>query len=170
MEVAQDVVLWWIVVFVVLDCKVLLFCFLLIIWFHWDQSLMEHVQCPWRHNNELEWSSKKTGAYCLHQHHQSDVDGGSKDLWNVGKLLPDYTALQLRRQPSSHSPPWQPQILLITLCLRNSSVHGDVTVNWWTGVEPQANINYSVFKKVVAGNTLWTACNITECNPCARGM
>jgi hypothetical protein len=29
-------------------------------------------------------------------------DGGSKDVWNVGKLLPDYTALQPRRQPSSH--------------------------------------------------------------------
>jgi hypothetical protein len=28
-------------------------------------------------------------------------DGGSKDLWNVGKLLPDYTALQPRREPSS---------------------------------------------------------------------
>jgi hypothetical protein len=28
-------------------------------------------------------------------------DGGSKDLWNVDKLLPDYTALQPRRQP-----PW----------------------------------------------------------------
>jgi hypothetical protein len=31
--------------------------------------------------------------------HRPD-DGGSKDLWNVGKLLPDYTALQPRRQPS----------------------------------------------------------------------
>jgi hypothetical protein len=31
-------------------------------------------------------------------------DGGSKDLWNIGKLLPDYTALQPRRQPSSYSP------------------------------------------------------------------
>jgi hypothetical protein len=38
-------------------------------------------------------------------------DGGSKDLWNVGKLLPDYTALQPRRQPSSYSPPWEPHIL-----------------------------------------------------------
>jgi hypothetical protein len=28
-------------------------------------------------------------------------DGGSKDLWNVGKLLPDYTVLQPRRQQSS---------------------------------------------------------------------
>jgi hypothetical protein len=38
-------------------------------------------------------------------------DGGSKDLWDVGKLLPDYTALQPRRQPSSYSPLWEPQIL-----------------------------------------------------------
>jgi hypothetical protein len=28
-------------------------------------------------------------------------DGGSKDLWNVGTTLPDYTVLQPRRQPSS---------------------------------------------------------------------
>jgi hypothetical protein len=39
-------------------------------------------------------------------------DGGSKDFWNVGKLLPDYTALQPRRQQSSYSPTWEPQILL----------------------------------------------------------
>jgi hypothetical protein len=43
--------------------------------------------------------------------HRPD-DGGSTDLWNVGKLLPDYTALQPRRQPSSYSPSWEPQILL----------------------------------------------------------
>jgi hypothetical protein len=42
--------------------------------------------------------------------HRPD-DGGSKDLWNVGKLLPDYTALQPRKQPSSFSPRWEPQIL-----------------------------------------------------------
>jgi hypothetical protein len=30
-------------------------------------------------------------------------DGGSKDLWNVGKLLPDYTVLQPRRQQSSQN-------------------------------------------------------------------
>jgi hypothetical protein len=28
-------------------------------------------------------------------------DGGSKDPWNVGKFLPDYTAQQRRRQSSS---------------------------------------------------------------------
>jgi hypothetical protein len=32
--------------------------------------------------------------------HRPD-DGGSKDFWNVGKLLPDYTVLQPRRQQSS---------------------------------------------------------------------
>jgi hypothetical protein len=32
--------------------------------------------------------------------HRPD-DGGSKHLWNVSKLLPDYTAQQPRRQPSS---------------------------------------------------------------------
>jgi hypothetical protein len=41
---------------------------------------------------------------CLHHQgvmtHRRD-DGGSKNHWNVGKLLPDYTALQPRRQPYS---------------------------------------------------------------------
>jgi hypothetical protein len=31
-------------------------------------------------------------------------DGGSMHLWNVGKLLRDYTAQHPRRQPSSYSP------------------------------------------------------------------
>jgi hypothetical protein len=36
---------------------------------------------------------------CLH--HQGNPDArGIKNLWNVGKLLPDYTAQQPRRQPS----------------------------------------------------------------------
>jgi hypothetical protein len=39
------------------------------------------------------------GASCLH--HQGD-DGSSKYLWNVGKLLSDYTALQPRIQSSSY--------------------------------------------------------------------
>jgi hypothetical protein len=32
-------------------------------------------------------------------------DGGSTDLWNVGKLIPVYTALQPRRQPPSKLEP-----------------------------------------------------------------
>jgi hypothetical protein len=51
------------------------------------------------------------GHRCVH--HQGDDDGGSKDLSNVGELLPDYTAQQPRRQPSSYSPPWEHQILLV---------------------------------------------------------
>jgi hypothetical protein len=42
-----------------------------------------------------------------------------------GKLLPDYTVLQPRRQPSSYSPPWDPQILLdlsSSFCVQTSSV------------------------------------------------
>jgi hypothetical protein len=31
-------------------------------------------------------------------------------FWNVGKLLPDYTAQQPKRQPSSYFPPWEPEI------------------------------------------------------------
>jgi hypothetical protein len=41
--------------------------------------------------------------YCLHRHgvtHRPD-DGGSTDLWNVGKLISVYMMLQARRQPSS---------------------------------------------------------------------
>jgi hypothetical protein len=41
-------------------------------------------------------------------------DGGSKDLWNVDKLLPDYTALQPRRQSSLYALPWEPQISHLT--------------------------------------------------------
>jgi hypothetical protein len=42
-----------------------------------------------------------------HQH------AGRKRLWNVCKFLHvDYTALQPIRQPSSYSPPWEPEISL----------------------------------------------------------
>jgi hypothetical protein len=58
-------------------------------------------------------------------HHQGDSwqpsrlsaadDGGSKHLWIVCKILPDYMAQQPRRQPSSYSPPPEPQITLTTI-------------------------------------------------------
>jgi hypothetical protein len=50
-------------------------------------------------------------VYLRFRAHRPD-DGASKHLWNVCKLLPDYTAQQLRRQPSSYLPPWEPQISL----------------------------------------------------------
>jgi hypothetical protein len=66
------------------------------------------------------------GPCSLHHHHPDD--GGSKDLRNVGKLLPDYTALQPRRQPSSCSLPWEPwilyvQIILLTAELEQNGTH-----------------------------------------------
>jgi hypothetical protein len=37
-------------------------------------------------------------------------DGGSKHLWSFGEFIPDYTVQQPKRQPSSYSPPWEPEI------------------------------------------------------------
>jgi hypothetical protein len=51
------------------------------------------------------YTPAKMAVFCLHL----PDDGGSKDLWNVCKLLPDDTAQQPRRQPSSYSPPWEPK-------------------------------------------------------------
>jgi hypothetical protein len=40
------------------------------------------------------------GPCCLHNQGDESDDGGSTDLWNAGKLLPHYMALQPRRQQS----------------------------------------------------------------------
>jgi hypothetical protein len=52
----------------------------------------------------------------------------SSGLWNAGKLLSVYTALQPRRQPSSYSPPWEPQIVqvqvLVQECFSSSVLIG----------------------------------------------
>jgi hypothetical protein len=56
--------------------------------------------------------------------HRPD-DGGSKDLWNVGKLLPDYTALQPKRQPFSL---WR-QYVSPKLWHLPTSLHGAKTQN-----------------------------------------
>jgi hypothetical protein len=64
-------------------------------------------------------TSQSLTDWCLHLNmiphawltHRPD-DGGSKYLWNGGKFLPDYMALQPRRHPSSHSLLWEPQVLL----------------------------------------------------------
>jgi hypothetical protein len=47
--------------------------------------------------NQVEVYQRFRGPCCLHR----TDDGCSKDFWNVGKLLPDYTALQPRRLPST---------------------------------------------------------------------
>jgi hypothetical protein len=60
----------------------------------------------------LDWGERCLEDGCLLGCDPRQDDGDSKDLWNVGKTIPDYTVLQPRRQPSSYSPPWKPQILL----------------------------------------------------------
>jgi hypothetical protein len=40
-------------------------------------------------------------------------DGESTELWNIGKFIPVYTALQPKRQPSSYSPPSEPQVVIV---------------------------------------------------------
>jgi hypothetical protein len=50
---------------------------------------------------------------CSDEYHPDD--GGSKHLWNIRKLLPDYTAQHSRRQSSSYSPPWEPKISAVSL-------------------------------------------------------
>jgi hypothetical protein len=47
------------------------------------------------------------GGY--YPHHRPD-DGGSKHPWNVGRRIPDYKAQHPRRQLSSYSLPWEPEI------------------------------------------------------------
>jgi hypothetical protein len=86
------------------------------------------------------------GAYCLYhqdtmpcfpilkpvprsQLAQCPDDGGSKRFWNVDKLLPDYTVQEPRRQSSSYSLPWEPEISPATISLNSINrlifVNGD---------------------------------------------
>jgi hypothetical protein len=53
------------------------------------------------------WDDAPCSLVVVYQHFR-----GTCCLWNISKLLPDYTVLQPRRQPSSYLPPWEPQILL----------------------------------------------------------
>jgi hypothetical protein len=50
--------------------------------------------------NLVEVYRRFSGGTCCFHHHRTN-DEGSKNLCSVGELLPDYTALQRRRQPSS---------------------------------------------------------------------
>jgi hypothetical protein len=65
-------------------------------------------------------------------------DGGSKHFWNVGKLLPDYMAQHSRRQSSSYSLPWEPEISSrrwednIKICLKEVGLKMGAGWNWLT--------------------------------------
>jgi hypothetical protein len=52
----------------------------------------------------VKWNVKISRIWGSHggEYEDRPDDGGSKDLWNFGKRLPDYTVLQPRRQQSSN--------------------------------------------------------------------
>jgi hypothetical protein len=90
------------------------------------------VSAVWGHTDWLEthtgWSSESSGMYCRVLNWMStDVsevraasiiramthcpdDGGSTNLWNVGRHSIKNTALHPRRFWASYSPPWEPEI------------------------------------------------------------
>jgi hypothetical protein len=72
----------------------------------------------------------------------SPDDGGSKDLWNSGKLLPDYTALQPRRQPSSYPPPWEPQFLIKNILFIKLLIEPNYTFQNWIEIYEQIIFTY----------------------------
>jgi hypothetical protein len=69
-------------------------------------------------------------------------DGGSTDLWNVGKLLPVNSPLRPRRQPFLHLRPCEPEIVLTYVCL---SVGVCVTTAW----EPQNGFSWNYHGEVL---------------------
>jgi hypothetical protein len=66
--------------------------------------------------------------------HRPD-DGGSTDLWNVGKPVPVYTALQPRRQPSSTTVFYE---------FSSSSVPGCISLICW---QVRSNLIFRRFSK-----------------------
>jgi hypothetical protein len=62
---------------------------------------------------EVDWRFR--GSYCV-RHQGNDYgpkDGQSTNLWNVGLVQRDNTALYPRRLPSLYSMPWEPPISLM---------------------------------------------------------
>jgi hypothetical protein len=100
-------------------------------WVKWRPIYWSHHKCYIWHEDDclLSCCAMKSGRSLLVfqrcllppkpgrllTHHPDD--GGSKHLWNVSKLLPDYMTQKPRRQSSSYSLPWAPQISLCLTCL-----------------------------------------------------
>jgi hypothetical protein len=94
----------------------------------WVVAPCSLVKINWRFN----------GACFLHHQgtHRPD-DGGSKHLWNVCKIVPYYTAQQPRRQLSSSSPPWEPEIS-VNKCLLYSEYIQYIPQNQFVKIKEKA--------------------------------
>jgi hypothetical protein len=95
--------------------------------------------------------------------HRPD-DGGSKDLWNVGELLPDYTALQPRRQPSLLS--W---LRHLNLCRKNKLIF--VYFNFLFKIKTTfLHKHWSVWTKIQRHyvRRVWDQCPVWRCADSVR--
>jgi hypothetical protein len=94
------------------------------------------------------WRTRGQNCFC----HRPN-DGGSKHLWNIGKLLPDYMVLQPRRQPSSYLPHWEPEILLPQM-LEIQPISTQCTN------QKQINIKNVQNNKIKESRLNWSSCRI----------
>jgi hypothetical protein len=78
--------------------------------------------------------------------HRPD-DGGSTDIWNAGKLIPVYTALQSRTKPSSYSPPCEPQIIQDYAKSSNALRKSSDILSPYTKSDHKWNTSLSVYPK-----------------------
>jgi hypothetical protein len=73
-------------------------------------------------------------------------DGGSKYQWNVGKLLPKYTAQKHIKQSYSFSPPWQPEILPTIMLMAKENSKPTLSASLYNKAELSAEINCVILK------------------------
>jgi hypothetical protein len=86
---------------------------------------------------------------CCRHHQGDDVKG----LWNVGKLLPNYTALQPRRQPSWYSfSLWDGALNLILCIYKQKIIDYDRTIPN-QGMIAQPNAGVSLLQNI--GQASW---------------
>jgi hypothetical protein len=106
----------------------------------------------------VEVYQRSRGPCCLH--HQGDSS------LSDGKLLPDYTVLQPRRQLSLYSPPWEPEILHLErkLCdptrasaMRSSACKLKSGTQTWVCCDLKKEEIYSVWT-VCDTRTFWLHC------------
>jgi hypothetical protein len=73
-------------------------------------------------------------------------DGGSKHLWNVSKLLPDYIVQQPRRQLSSYTLPWEPKISLsLAFIIQKYGIEIPELWSCWMAFDTVKSVNTTKF-------------------------
>jgi hypothetical protein len=116
------------------------------------------IGSPWILQPSREMTQNSSAFYTY-----SPDDGGSKHLWNFGKLVPDYTAQQPKNSHLSYSPPWEPQISLLHLLhsTKDLSRHSTVqNVRNWLSVIKLADLdNYIALDSILLRYIQKTLCS-----------